>query len=658
MFKNLLSKLVYKPTKLMLVAALLLTSAYNVSAYDVTTTTTWDVAYFTSNPTPSFGTWNSSTNTLTMNQNIEVKNNTTVFTITDGITVLFGETHGIYVNAGTSFIVDGGVTLSYNSSTGNFWAGIFATGDVNESQFNLGSAANIPAEYETRNASTVYNDNQTYVWINGVTLERMRFGLQSDGGAILRVENSVFTDCETSVSLLNYTQAFSVSIVNGLEWRNASYISDCDFNWWSVVPYPKTGGGTISNFATYVAINLFQVHGIHVQGIDIKNNSTSFFSTVCGQRGRGIAVGNASISIHSSGTPTYSDPASGGNGCVSYSGNDNTITDTDLGIEIIENTTPVPDQRINATFQDIRFGNLPYGIYVNNSYRILVKDCQFNMEYIDTYMSTSSYAPCPEPPTGIFAGTVEQLMIYNNTFNGRPLTRVPSSVMFVHLRDCGKKDNKVFQNTFTVSSPNISNATIFRGVELSNENSKVEVLCNTFNAMHTAIEVASGSTINNVWENKRTGGALANTFNGSLDKDLKNLSTTLIDYYEKSLNFVPYKKLGSWKNVDASTEDDCSPFPCTEWPIGVGFYPVKEKTIGYTAYPNPVSSGSLYIDFEEEFTGDIVLVDLLGRTVARQSLTYTTNAEVPTQYLAEGVYVLMVQTQSGEVSSQKIILQK
>ena len=163
MFKNLLSKLVYKPTKLMLVAALLITSTYNLSAYDISTTTTWNVAYFTSNPTPSFGTWNSTTNTLTMNQSIEVKNNTTVFTITDGVTVLFGETHNIYLNAGTSLIVNGGVTLSYNSSTGNYWAGISAAGDVNEPQFNLGSAANIPAEYETRNASTVYNDDQTYV---------------------------------------------------------------------------------------------------------------------------------------------------------------------------------------------------------------------------------------------------------------------------------------------------------------------------------------------------------------------------------------------------------------------------------------------------------------------------------------------------------------
>lgn len=621
--------------------------------YDITTTTTWNAAYFASNPPTTYGTWDATNKILTLNftEDIIVKNNTTVFTITDGITVKFSSEKKLEVQQGATLIVNSGSSLTYNSLTGNYWLGVIGKGNSSEPQFDLSSASNVPEVYETRNANTVYDADQTYIYFDDVIVERAKNGVLSENGAIARVENSEFIDCETAYEVESYKHPTTPAVVNNLELRNASFISDCTISWENIINFSTTGSAT--TFELYYGIYIGSAYGIHIQGVSIANNST-LDGDGCFDRGTGIHTLDGNYVIHKSGTPTYN---AGGDGCVTYDGTANTITDVSVGINITESTFPVPDPRVNVSVLETTITDTRFAIRAVNGLRILIKDCTIDMEEVDKYVDATN--TCGLGYYGIQTFQIEQILIDNNIFTGTPLNDVPLPVDFVILDECKNKDNKVFKNTFTVTSPNISNATVFTGVTLKDNNSAVEVLCNTFDGMHDGIHVLPASNINTLWQNKhstKAGKQVSNTFSNRLSTDLRNSSTTPITYRESNSNWSTIITSGLWSQIVDNLENSCPDFPCSGWPIGVGIN--APTAVGsYTLYPNPANT-TVNIEFNEhEFSGEIKLTDILGRVALQKTTTHSFSEQLNISHLAKGIYLIQLTDNEGNTSTQKIIVE-
>jgi hypothetical protein len=648
---NLLYQMLSSKKLLVTIVAAIL--SFNCFGLNITTTTTWNIANLDAifSTPQTWGTWNSGTGTLTMNESIYVKNNSTTFTISE-VTVRFDETDHVTVEAGASFILNSFAKLTYNPVTGDYWQGVKGEGDASEPQFDLSNGNNIAPYYTPRNASTVYDADQTLIHFDNAEIERAFTGVQSSDGAILRIEDTRFFDCGVSFKVNSYTHPVATTnpFVENIDLRNACFISDCEINWTTIVSYPW--GGSPVGFAAYKGITLTEVYGVHIQGVSI-NNTNVHNSTGCAERGTGIETFDANFTMHKSGTATYNDPLGGGDGCVSYSGTANAINDISVGVYISESASPVPDPRVNVAITETNFTGIPYGVRLIKGYRILVKDCSFDMTTIHDNVNAFRGASCTLDPYAIFAPETVEILIADNTFTGEPLTTDPKTVSFVNLIDCGTKDNKVYRNTFTINSPNISGNT-FKGVFLSDVNSAIEIACNTFTSLHTGIEVASGSDAGTVWDYDG-GKELENEFINLLDYDISNLTSTKITYTEDNTTFTPIllNSNGSWDNI-AGLENTCADLPCDIWPIGVGIS-TPSPLGGYSIYPNPVKD-NLTIDFDNAFSGTIQLVDILGRVALQQTTHNNFTTQLNINHLAKGMYVVHLTNTEGITSSQKIVI--
>lgn len=592
----------------------------------------------------SYFKWDTDADELTVKQSLILHHSINI----ENITVLLGETHSITVDQGDDIIKIIDATLKPNSAS-SYWQGINAeysgsSVDFHFDVFTEWHPEYTPPYYVPKDANTKYCDAcRSFIFLNGATVEKALTGIRSWYGQAIISENSHFINCPIGIEIKYFTHDDPIW-GNGWERRNASYVSDTEFAYDELI-------GSHSDFSNYTMINLAGVQGIHIQGCTFENNNTTTYAD-CGKRGTGIKVADASCAIHASGTPDPDDPD--GSDCVTYPGTANTFSNLSNGIYIEESSTP-PTLRPHITVMDCTFNKVQNGFTMTRGERLAMRNCTFNMADVDEFSTTSSTCLFK----AVTLNTVQEFVLEANTFTGEPLTNIisPVGVDFIQLNDCWKKDNKIYKNTFQVTSAS-SNAK-YTGIRLSGENSKIEIACNSFSEVNTGILVQNGSIINNLWFNKNSspGKAMQNNFTGTVTalsrKDLKNLSSTNISYREKPAVWANIIKDGPWTNSSEANENNsCNPLLCNIWPIGVGIedvYPAESFKI----YPNPASE-YIDIDFDNSFTGSITVRDISGREVTSVIVSDVFTNRMSVENLATGLYFIIVQHENGQIATFKI----
>ena len=74
---------------------------------------------------------------------------------------------------------------------------------------------------------------------------------------------------------------------------------------------------------------------------------------------------------------------------------------------------------------------------------------------------------------------------------------------------------------------------------------------------------------------------------------------------------------------------------------------------GLNLYPNPVSTGKVYITSKKDVEKDIIIFDVLGKK-ALQTKIFTKELNIAN--LSPGVYIIQI-TEEGATSSRKLIVQ-
>lgn len=73
---------------------------------------------------------------------------------------------------------------------------------------------------------------------------------------------------------------------------------------------------------------------------------------------------------------------------------------------------------------------------------------------------------------------------------------------------------------------------------------------------------------------------------------------------------------------------------------------------GLSLYPNPVSSGKVYITSKKDSEKEIIIFDVLGKKVLQ---TIISNKELNISNLSPGIYIIKI-TEEGSTSSRKLIV--
>jgi hypothetical protein len=579
-------------------------------------------------------TWDTDNDILTVHDRLDLHWPVTI----TGITVVMDDVYYdivIYSNYKLK-VIDG---AKITSSTNSYWAGITIAGS-NEVQFaHTEDIENAPPYYAPFDANTTLAYDNASLTLNNATIENAIAGVRSELGGMLFCESSHFKNCQIGIEIKSFTNFDFYNF--GWDKKNASYISNTEF---------IVDGLIASNtdYSNYKMIYLHENYGIHIQGCTFRNDDNTQFST-CFSRGTGIKSENSTFSVHPSGTPNIDDPT--GSQCVTYSGGQsNTFYKLSYGIYSEENATTHP-YKPSATISSASFYSVENAVKAIDNERLAIRDCLFDMIDVDDF--TDDGLSCNYK--ALYLNVIREFVIEHNIFLGDPITHLnyPGDLDFIHVDNCWKKDNKIYRNSFTVNSPapNLS----ITGIRLSGENSKIQIICNSFSNVNKGITIESGSIINPVWDNKiEPGKTLSNHFTSSvLRTDLNNLSSTTINYYELNTYYTASitKTVGNWTNTNITAEASCSQLLCTSWPVGVG---IKEvSTANINVYPNPATN-YLNVDFKQNFIGTLSLLDLLGRTVAAVAVADEITGHLDLNNVADGLYVLHVQERGGEISTYKI----
>jgi hypothetical protein len=76
-------------------------------------------------------------------------------------------------------------------------------------------------------------------------------------------------------------------------------------------------------------------------------------------------------------------------------------------------------------------------------------------------------------------------------------------------------------------------------------------------------------------------------------------------------------------------------------------------TSKFSAYPNPVTNGKLYISSESSSEKQVAIYSLLGQKVLETKTT--NNTEINVSQLAKGAYILNV-TEDGKSENKKLMI--
>jgi hypothetical protein len=148
---------------------------------------------------------------------------------------------------------------------------------------------------------------------------------------------------------------------------------------------------------------------------------------------------------------------------------------------------------------------------------------------------------------------------------------------------------------------------------------------------------------------------------GEACKSLNNLSL-IEDCVSKgySIKSQLYKKKVQWVK-----QEGCAPVCEVTIPkIAANNIPIKEQFIDIrtqaggqdfnaTVFPNPANE-HISVFFEKEFTGEILLIDISGKVVFRQSFEKAMLSQLNTEAMESGIYAIQFSNNMGHISTEKI----
>ena len=220
----------------------------------------------------------------------------------------------INVQSGAHLILVNTKLLAQNATS--TWEGIKANG-VGGEQFisfpKVPKKAGDPSDW-----SGLLNPDQTLVSLTDSDIENASIGVNSLNGAIVRVEASIFQDCEIGATINSYKSAQDPD-------KNACHFMETTFKWTQ----------NIFTASNKKGINLINVNGVRIGGCKFVNEDPQKYCEA--DRGVGIYSDRSDFSASSAGNKFCFD---GDDGCVkncygTTKGSGNEFENLSLGVEVV-----------------------------------------------------------------------------------------------------------------------------------------------------------------------------------------------------------------------------------------------------------------------------------------------------------------------------------
>ncbi len=510
---------------------------------------------------------------------------------------------------------------NYHVKYNNYWSGITVKGDANS-----GKTSSLHGK--------VILDGK------GNLLTGIRFanlGIKSIDGGIVNARQVTFLNCKNGVELN--------ASPNTKE--NASQFNNCVFKWEPQANY-KTYMHYVHSYHDQYHISLNGVEDIDIAGCQFLNDEPNKFigsgSNHEDLRGSGIISTNAVYYLHKDGVGT-ADPITG---CPVWTGTNNCkFANLTYGIHAVNTAN-----KGHLAVQDAEFTNCHDAIECTTGDKIMVHKSIFNYDFNTAFFDISTNS---DHHHFLISSNNKSVGVFENTMNTNDENVAFIGVSNNASNNFSRVTLNVLTNTGVVSGGNS------RGVEVSGDNSKTDITCNTFTGMNAAIN-NFGILKNQAIGAKGAGNEFIDAvcINGPEQHLMNSGTASTYTYFGHQLSSaicstatITYMP----SNPNPKESDDCK-INCNDLIPFLSIRPIKFTDQNIKIYPNP-SSRLLNIDLGSNFNPtemEIILIDMLGRRVVTLSDLKLNNI-IFVGELAQGVYNIIVMQKNMPIKSQKISIQ-
>jgi hypothetical protein len=415
-------------------------------------------------------------NGITINSNIQLNIGSLILNMNTG--------KSITLNSGAKLILNG-TTIQANGANST-WSGIIATGAGGE-QFTT-----FP-DPKTKNSTVtwegVLDGLQTLVKMTGNTqIINANIGVKSTSGAIIRSNNTVYTNCNIGIQIDSY-RSLSKEKINACYFMNDQFLWDTDLD-----------NLTTYNLYNLIGIKLTNVGAINIGGCTFSNTNVAGCLKV---RGTGIKSQNSDFTAEKNGdrfcqTLNCDNSSEAAENCTSVPANDVGCSFVNLyrGIDYVSQSSR-NDQIITR-----------YSTFTNNFLGMYAERCNALGLYKNDFTTDRSALNYLYDNTGCAAGDdyysgsvlsdfigegAHQLRILENTFTGDE--QYIDHIIINKSSSLGSSLIKA--NTISSSTGGYDINDGVTGIVLQGNNTGLQIRCNTFNEMGVDIYNTIGSTIDN-----------------------------------------------------------------------------------------------------------------------------------------------------------------
>ncbi len=574
----------------------------------------------------------------------------------DGITLVFDFNVGITIEKPVSSPthVAGGILILKNATLKNKfsgwrWNGITVQGDGTD---QLTSVTSKTKPYTTAKWEGVLDNFQSRVIATGTTFTNAFTTILSNNGGIVRVSDGcIFTNCETGININNYTAPTHADY-------NACYIMNSTFTWDRTFINPSSN--------PYVGLNLDNLGGgVNIGGCTFQNNDPAQLSY--NERGTGILANNVDFNLSKGGDIYCEDASDEGcfNNCSSTTGvggNGNFFKKLSFGVNYTGNSHHQMAIR-NSTFESVL-----YPIKVSGAVSTAIAKNSFTSSYstfTTLFFVTPTSPPSPRRYEILLTGTKDATVYKNDITYYNDCYWETSSII---VNTSGSTTSTIKSNTMTITGGCQSglNSEV-NGIEVLNNCSGLEILCNEFINYGVDIRLRSTAIVNDF-------GTVVNSKPGKNKFSAPNAfwnRTSLYAHAGATVGTYFYNNVIAGNNEIPSTNSlsdimmnlnnlagDCSISCADLLALGVDNISNIPNDQIINVYPNP-TQGSFNFEIKNDFKFGFVriyneLAQQINETQLNTSHLYGINLEGQ----PSGIYTLVFMLDNKTPIVKKIIVQK
>lgn len=559
-------------------------------------------------------------------------------TISD-ITLEFKSNSRITVSDAKLFL--NGATLTTQPNV-NQWRGIEAFGLHNLEQFNVFPTLLQPGN--TDDWSGILNPNQVLVKLQGATIEKAKYGVESIQGAIVQARNSFFIDCQEGVWIRPYLSQTNPNM-------NACFFMDSEFGWTSN-PESRTD---------LRGIHLQNVRGVRIGGCVFFNDAPQKFCKE--ERGIGIFAEDAYFSAATSGNRIcFQEGTQCPINCYGNSpGSGNFFQNLSVGIKVIGNV-------YNPKFEirkSLFFFNLTQ-VEVYKASDFVIFDNTFSQHRANFFGIFDS--DCEEITLDYHIRMLKieeskNFNIYGNTFDyestNPPIKPIKlTSIQLTNSSGVGEiKSNFINNGQIDI----VATDNVF-GIRCIGQNNLVGIFCNKFKNQGTDIKIDPNSTIGGfASDDESNGNKFSRTRLGRIRVDNSGNQPIEFYFYENdpdenpTNNSIPNLQIIILPipNSYSKCSEDCPS------PLGVNNHILLQ--IDIQIYPNP-NFGKLFFktDFnlETEINLKLEILNLEGQVIYNKLANHISELQgTSLEHLTNGNYLVYLSTNNFFIY-KKLVIQK